>query len=73
MGLNLALLASDGVGPAVTTQSLNVLEAVGEGSGHSFNFNEGLVGGVAMDTAGRALSYETCALSDMPRLDWIGE
>ena len=53
MGLNLAVLAEDSVGPAVTTEALNVLQAVGEGFGHSFNLKESVVGGVAADTLGR--------------------
>jgi 3-isopropylmalate dehydrogenase len=58
MGLSVAVLPGDGVGPEVTSEVLNVLQGVGERSGHSFNLNEGLVGGVATDTLSKALSYE---------------
>jgi 3-isopropylmalate dehydrogenase len=59
MGLNLAVVAGDGVEPAVATQGLNVFQAVGERFGHRFKFNEGLGGGVAIDAPDKALSYET--------------
>ena len=59
MGLNLAVLAEDSVGPAVGAQELNVLQSVGERFDQSLNFKENLVGGIATDTLGKALSYET--------------
>jgi 3-isopropylmalate dehydrogenase len=58
MEFSVAVLAGDGVGSAAMTQALNALQAVGEKLGHSFNLNEGLVGGVATDTLDEALSYE---------------
>jgi isocitrate/isopropylmalate dehydrogenase len=58
MEVNLAVLAGDGVGPEVMAQALNMLQAVGEKFGHSFSFNEGLAGGVVIDTPGEGLSYE---------------
>ncbi len=59
MGLNLAVLPGDGVGPAATTQELNVSRMAGERFGHSLNFNGGLIDGVSTDSLGKALSYET--------------
>jgi 3-isopropylmalate dehydrogenase len=59
MRVNLAVLPGDDVGSVVTTQGLNVFQAVGERFGHRFKFNEGLGGGVAIDTPDKALSYET--------------
>ena len=56
---NLAVMPGDGLGPEVTTEALNVLEAVSERFDHGLNFNEGLIGGVVIDTLGKALSYET--------------
>ena len=64
MESNLGVLRSDGVGSAVRTEALNVLQAMGEKFGHSFNFNEGLVGGVVRDTPGKALGYETIFIYD---------
>jgi 3-isopropylmalate dehydrogenase len=75
MEANIAVLPGDGVGPEVITQALSVLEAVGERFGHSFGFNECLIGGVAIDTEGKALSYETlsmCKQSDAVLLGAVG-
>ena len=59
MEFDLTVFPSDGVGPAVTSQAVNVLRAVGERFGHSLNLNDGLVGGVAIDVLSEAPSYET--------------
>jgi 3-isopropylmalate dehydrogenase len=73
--LNIAVLPGDGVGPEVMTQALNVLQIVGERFGHSFHLSEGLIGGIAIDTEGKALSYETlslCKQSDGVLLGAVG-
>jgi 3-isopropylmalate dehydrogenase len=75
MEFNIAVLPGDGVGPEVMTQALRVLEAVGERFGHSFHLSEGLIGGVAIDAEGKALSYETlslCKQSDAVLLGAVG-
>jgi len=75
MEFNIAVLPGDGVGPEVVTEALKVLQAVGERFGHSFNSDEGLIGGVAIDTEGKALSYETlsiCRQSDAVLLGAVG-
>jgi isocitrate/isopropylmalate dehydrogenase len=58
MESNLTVSPGDDVGTEVIAQALSVLEAVGEKYGHSLNFNEGRVGGVATDTLDESLSYE---------------
>jgi isocitrate/isopropylmalate dehydrogenase len=87
MELNPAVLPGDGVGPAATTQELNVSRGVGEKPWYSFKLNEDLIGGVAIDTPGKALNYETLCMvvghagaglerrgiSSVPRLDSRGE
>jgi 3-isopropylmalate dehydrogenase len=75
MEFNIAVLPGDGVGPEVVTEALKVLQAVGERFGHSFNSSEGLIGGVAIDELGKALSYETltmCKQSDAVLLGAVG-
>jgi len=75
MEFNITVLPGDGVGPEVVTEALKVLHAVGERFGHSFNSNEGLIGGVAIDELGKALSYETlsmCKQSDAVLLGAVG-
>ena len=59
MKFDVEVLAGDGVGPEVTTEATEVLQAVGRKFGHSFHLHEGLIGGIAIDTLGTALSEET--------------
>ena len=59
MEFNLAVLPGDGVGPEVTTEAIKVLQATGSRFGHSFNLHYGLVGGLAIDQQGTALSPDT--------------
>ncbi len=75
MELDIAVLPGDGVGPEVTTQALKVLQTVGEKFGHSFHLHDGLIGGVAIDTLGTALSEETlkmCKQCDAVLLGAVG-
>ena len=59
MQFNVAALLGDGIGPEVATEAIKVLEAVGKKFGHSFKFHHGLIGGVAIDASGVALTEET--------------
>ncbi|MDI6814975.1 MAG: 3-isopropylmalate dehydrogenase [Dehalococcoidales bacterium] len=59
MQFNLAVLPGDGVGPEVTSEGIRVLQAIGDRFGHSFNLHYGLVGGIAIDQQGTALSPDT--------------
>jgi len=58
----IAVLGGDGIGPEVTAQARRVLETVGKVGGYDFAFEEGLVGGIAIDRTGTALPEETLAL-----------
>ncbi|GAI56717.1 unnamed protein product, partial [marine sediment metagenome] len=72
---NLAVLPGDGVGPEVTAEAVKVLKAVGSRLGHNFNLHYGLVGGVAIDETGVALSQDTlkmCQGSDAVLLGAVG-
>lgn len=62
MEFDIAVLPGDGVGPEVITQAIKVLQVVGEKFGHKFHFHAGLVGGIAIDKEGTALSEETLTL-----------
>lgn len=62
MEVTIATLPGDGIGPEITAQAVNVLEAVAKRFGHRFHFEEGLVGGAAIDACGTALPDETLAL-----------
>jgi 3-isopropylmalate dehydrogenase len=75
MEFAIAVLPGDGIGPEVMTQALKVLQVVGERFGHSFHFHDGLIGGVAIDTLGTALSDETlkmCKRCDAVLLGAVG-
>ena len=53
------VLAGDGIGPEVTAEGVRALEVVGKKFGHTFQFTEDLVGGIAIDTYGTSLKPET--------------
>jgi len=75
MEFNIAVLPGDGVGPEVITEALKVLQTVGEKFGHGFRLHDGLIGGVAIDTLGTALSDETlgmCKQCDAVLLGAVG-
>jgi 3-isopropylmalate dehydrogenase len=75
MKFAIAVLPGDGIGPEVMTQALKVLQVVGEKFGHSFDFHDGLIGGVAIDILGTALSDETlkmCKQCDAVLLGAVG-
>jgi 3-isopropylmalate dehydrogenase len=59
MNYTIALVAGDGIGPEVTAQAVEALEAVGDRYGHVFNFVELEAGGCAIDTAGEPLPQAT--------------
>ena len=59
MRFSLAVLPGDGIGPEVITEGIKVLEAIGSRFGHQFDLHYGLVGGLAIDKTGAALSLDT--------------
>jgi 3-isopropylmalate dehydrogenase len=71
----IAVLPGDGIGPEVTGEAVQVLEAVGQRFGHQFEFGYGLLGGCAIDATGSALPLETvmlCQGSDAVLLGAVG-
>ena len=75
MNYKIALLPGDGIGPEVIEQAVNVLNATGEVTGHTFTFTEGLVGAVAIDHTGNPFPEETldlCRRSDAILFGAIG-
>lgn len=58
----IALLPGDGIGPEVVAEGRRALEAVAEIAGARFHFEEGLIGGAAIDATGMPLPEETTAL-----------
>ncbi|GAJ06115.1 unnamed protein product, partial [marine sediment metagenome] len=75
MQFNLAVLPGDGIGPDVTDEAIKVLQAIGNRFNHNFNLRYGLIGGVAIDDEGTALSPETlkmCKRCDAVLLGAVG-
>ncbi|MEE8318880.1 MAG: 3-isopropylmalate dehydrogenase [Dehalococcoidales bacterium] len=75
MKLSIAVLPGDGVGPEITTEAIKVLQSVGEVYGHDLNLQYGLIGGIAIDEQGTALSPDTlkmCRESDAVLLGAVG-
>jgi len=75
MEFNIAVLPGDGVGPEVIAEAIKVLHAVGEKFEHKFHLHNGLIGGVAIDTIGTALSQDTlnmCKQCDAVLLGAVG-
>jgi 3-isopropylmalate dehydrogenase len=59
MKFDIAVLPGDGVGPEVVAEALKVLKVVGQRFGHEFKLHEGLIGGIAIDASGEALTAAT--------------
>jgi len=72
---DIAVLPGDGVGPEVTGEAVKVLQAAGKRFGHDFNLHYGLIGGVAIDEQGVAISPDTlkmCRRCDAVLLGAVG-
>ncbi|PYT02043.1 MAG: 3-isopropylmalate dehydrogenase, partial [Acidobacteria bacterium] len=75
MRLRITVLPGDGVGPEVTEQAVRVLRAIAETHGHEFDFNEKLVGGVAIEQTGDPLprtTLDACLDADAVLLGAVG-
>jgi 3-isopropylmalate dehydrogenase len=76
MNLKIAILAGDGIGPEVTHEAVNILEAVAEAGNHDFTFTEALIGGVAITANGTPLPQDTIDIaldSDAVLLGAVGD
>ncbi|MCP3976793.1 MAG: 3-isopropylmalate dehydrogenase [bacterium] len=61
MQAHFVLLPGDGIGPEIVTEARKVLERVAQLRGHTFDFEEKLMGGIAIDEAGDPLPESTLA------------
>ena len=59
MSSRIVVLAGDGVGPEVAAQAVRVLRAVAERTGLELEFQDALIGGIAIDRTGTPLPDET--------------
>lgn len=71
----IAVLKGDGIGPEIVSQSLRVLDKIGEKYNHTFTYTDGLIGGVSIDKYGIPLTDETvemCLSNDAVILGAVG-
>ncbi len=61
MDYKIGVISGDGIGPEIVTEAKKVLDKVGEVFGHSFSYEEILMGGVSIDAAGVPLTDEAIA------------
>mgnify|MGYP001208011086 CR=1 FL=1 len=61
MEANIVLLPGDGIGPEVVSAAVEVLNALARRSGHTFHYQEHLIGGCSIDKHGTALTEEALA------------
>ena len=68
-------LPGDGIGPDIVREAVKVLNKVGDIYGHTFDIEEKLMGGCAIDQAGSSLPQDTidaCLASDAVLLGAVG-
>jgi len=58
----IAVLPGDGIGPEVTLEAMRVLQSVGKAAGLGFEFEQGMIGGGAIDATGTPLPPATLDL-----------
>ena len=64
---NFAIIKGDGIGPDIVNEEIRVLNRVAEKFGHTFNYEEVLLGGAAIDAVGEPCpdkTVEVCKKSD---------
>ncbi len=75
MNKNIAVIKGDGIGPEIVTEAMKVLDKVAEKFGHTFNYEQLLMGGCSIDEYGVPLTDETvarCKASDAVLMGSIG-
>ncbi|MDO5294050.1 MAG: 3-isopropylmalate dehydrogenase [bacterium] len=75
MNYNIAVIPGDGIGPEITTEARKVLDAIGNKFGHTFTYEEVLMGGASIDATGYPLTKEaidTAKASDSVLLGAVG-
>lgn len=75
MQKNIVTLPGDGIGVEVVAEGVKVLQAVAQSFGHTFNFEQHLMGGCAIDATGNPLpdsTLEACRKADAVLLGAVG-
>ncbi|MBN1643992.1 MAG: 3-isopropylmalate dehydrogenase [Dehalococcoidales bacterium] len=71
----IVVTAGDGIGPEVVNETIKVLKVIGKKYNHTFGLQNELIGGVAIDATGEALTKETldeCNKADAVLLGAVG-
>ncbi len=61
MEFKVGVISGDGIGPEIVSEARKVLDAVGEKSGHTFQYTDILMGGCSIDACGVPLTDEAVA------------
>ena len=72
---NIVVLPGDGIGPEVAAAGVDALKTIGEVYGHTFNFDEKRIGGIAIDTDNNPYPEDTnkaCLAADAVLLGAVG-
>ena len=75
MNYKIALIKGDGIGPEIVTEAAGVMETVGKKFGHTFTFEDVLMGGCATDAVGKSYpdgTAEKCKACDAVLLGAVG-
>ena len=75
MEYHIAVISGDGIGPEIVREAKKVLDRVGTVYGHTFHYEEVLMGGISIDTYGVPLTdeaLETAKKSDSVLLGAVG-
>lgn len=72
MNYNIAVLGGDGTGPEVINEGVKVLKAIGEKYGHTFNFENSLIGGCAYDEYKTPLPESTISIAKSADAVYLG-
>ncbi|MBE6889623.1 MAG: 3-isopropylmalate dehydrogenase [Ruminococcaceae bacterium] len=75
MTKNIAVIKGDGIGPEIVTEAIKVLDRIAEKYGHTFYYEQLLMGGCSIDANGVPLTDETierCKASDAVLMGSIG-
>lgn len=76
MDFKIAVLAGDGIGPEISAQGVDVMQAVCNRFGHKVSFTPALVGAAAIDAVGNPFPPETlriCQESDAVLFSAVGD
>ena len=61
MNYRIGVISGDGIGPEIVREARKILDKVGEVFGHTFSYDEILMGGVSIDATGVPLTEEAIA------------